>query len=62
MKVWRHYLFNYLLFTILHEYSIIRNFKKPMKASETAVDIVLDVSKNSHRNICSEAFGKVIAC
>ena len=36
MKVWRHRLFIYLLFTILHEYSIVQNFKEPMKVTETA--------------------------
>ena len=51
MKVCRHYLFNYLLFTKLHKYSIVQNFKEPMKATEIAVDIVLDVLKNSHRNV-----------
>ena len=40
MKVWRNHLFNYLLFTIMHKYSIVQNFKEPMKAAETAVDIV----------------------
>ena len=33
-----------------------------MKATETAVDIVLDVSKKSHRNVCSEVLGIVVAC
>ena len=47
----KHYLFNYLLFTKLHKYSIVQNFKEPMKATEIAVDIVLDVLKNSHRNV-----------
>ena len=55
MKVWRHY----LLFTMLHKYS--SNFKELMKATETAVDIVLHVSKNSHGNVCREVLGKVIA-
>ena len=50
MKVWLHHLFNYLLFTILHKYKI-----EPMKAAESAVDIV---SKNSHGNVCSKEFGK----
>ena len=52
MKVWRHHLFNYLLFTILHKYSI-----EPMKATESAVDIA---SKNSHENVSSEVLGKVV--
>ena len=30
-----------------------------MKAAETAVDIVLDISKNSHGNVCSEILGKI---
>ena len=29
---------------------------------ETAVDIVLDVSENSHGNVYSEVFSKVVAC
>ena len=33
-----------------------------MKATETAVDIVLDVLKNSHGKVCSEVLGKVVAC
>ena len=33
-----------------------------MKATETAVDIVLDVSKNSHGNVCCEFLCKIIAC
>ena len=32
-----------------------------MKATETAVDLVLDVSKNSHGNVYSEFLGKVVA-
>ena len=52
MKVKRYYLVSYLLFTILHNYSIVQNFKEPMKATETAVDIV---SKNSHGNVCIDA-------
>ena len=59
MKVWRHHLFNYLLFTMLHKYSLVQNFKEPMKATEAAVDIV---SKNSHGNVSSEVLGKVFAC
>ena len=51
MKIWRHYLFNYLLFTILHKYSIVQNFKESMKATKTAMNIVLDVSKNSRGNV-----------
>ena len=31
-----------------------------MKATETAVDIALNVSKKSHRNVCSEVFGKLL--
>ena len=34
---------------------IVQNCKKPMKAGETAVDIILYVSKNSHGNFCSDA-------
>ena len=49
MKVWRPY----LLFTMLHKYSIVQNFKELMKATAAAVDIVLHVSKNSHGNVCS---------
>ena len=30
---------------MLHKYSIVQNFREPIKATETAVDIV---SKNSH--------------
>ena len=33
-----------------------------MKATETAVDIVLDVLKKSHENVCSEVLGKIVAC
>ena len=33
-----------------------------MNATETAVDIVSDVSKNSHRKVCREVPGKVAAC
>ena len=33
-----------------------------MKATEAAVDIVLDVLKNSHGKVCSEVPGKVVAC
>ena len=40
--------FNYLLFTILHKYSIVQNFKEPMKATKAAVDIV---SKNPPGNV-----------
>ena len=47
---------------MLHKYSIVQNFKEPMKATEAAVDIVLKVSKNSHGNVCSEVLGKVVAC
>ena len=47
---------------MLHKYSIVQNFKEPVKATETAVDIILQVSKNSHGNVCSEVLGKVIAC
>ena len=61
-NVWQHYFFSYLLFTILHKYSKIQNFKEPMKATETAVDMVLDVSINSHGNVCSEVLGKVVGC
>ena len=43
---------------MLHKYSIVQNFKEPMKATETAVDIV---SKNSHGNVCSEVLGKLVA-
>ena len=43
---------------MLHKYSIVQNFKEPMKATETAVDIV---SKNSHGNVCSEVLCKVVA-
>ena len=32
------------------------------KSIETAVNIVLDVSQNSHGNICSEVLSKLIAC
>ena len=46
---------------MLHKYSIVQNFKELMKATETAVDIVLHVSKNSHGNVCREVLGKVIA-
>ena len=52
MKVWRHHLLNYLLFTIPHKYSI-----EPIKATESAVDIV---SKNSHESVRSEVLGKVV--
>ena len=31
-----------------------------MQATETAVDIALNVSKKSHRNVCSEVFGKLL--
>ena len=41
---------------------IVQNCKKPMKAAETAVDIILDVLKNSHGNFCSEVLDKVVAC
>ena len=51
MKVWLHHLFNYLLFTIRHKYSI-----ESIKATESAVDIV---SKNSE-NVRSEVLGKVV--
>ena len=51
--------FNYLLFTILHKYSIVQNFKEPMKATKAAVDIV---SKNPPGNVCCEVLGKVVAC
>ena len=44
-----------------HKYSIVQNFKEPMKATETAADIVLQVSKNSHGNVCREVLGKVVA-
>ena len=47
---------------MLHKYSIVQNFKEPMKAIETAVHIVLKVSKNSHGNVCSEVLDKVVAC
>ena len=47
---------------MLHKYSIVQNFKEPMKATETVVDIVLQLSKNSHGNVCSEVLGKVAAC
>ena len=33
-----------------------------MKATETAVDIVLNVSKKSQRNVCSEVLSKVVTC
>ena len=33
-----------------------------MKATEPAVDIVLDVLKNSHGSVCSEVLGKIVAC
>ena len=59
MKVCRLHLFNYLLFTMLHKYSIVQNFKEPMKAIKTAVGIV---SKNPHGNVCCEVIGKVVAC
>ena len=59
MKVCRHHLFNYLLFTILHKSSIVQHFKEPMKATKTAEDIV---SKNPHGNVCCEVIGKVLAC
>ena len=52
MKVWRHHLLNFLLFTILHKYSI-----EPMEATESAVNVV---SKNFHGNVCSEVLGKVV--
>ena len=39
---------------MLHKYSIVQNFKEPMKATETAVDIVL---KNSLGNVCSDVLG-----
>ena len=51
--------FNYLLFTILHKYSIVQNFKEPMKATKAAVDIV---SKNPPGNVCCEVLGKGVAC
>ena len=34
--------------------------KLPMKATEKAVDIVSDISKNPSRNVCSEVLGKVV--
>ena len=46
----------------MHKYSIVQNFKEPMKAAETAVDIALSVSKISHGNVCCEILGKVVAC
>ena len=46
----------------MHKYSKIQNFKEPMKATETAVDMVLDVSKNSHGKVCSEVLGEVVGC
>ena len=55
MKV-RQHLFNYLLFTILHKYGIVQNFKEPMKATKIAVDIIW---KNSHGNVCNGVLGKV---
>ena len=45
--------------TILHKYSAVQNYKEPMKATETAVDIV---SKNSHRNVRSKVLSKIVAC
>ena len=33
-----------------------------MKPTEPAVDIVLDVLTNSHRSVCSEVLGKIVAC
>ena len=47
---------------MLQKCRIVQNFKEPMKATETAVDTVLKVSKNSHGNVCSEVLGKVVAC
>ena len=47
---------------MLHKYSLVQNFKELMKATETAVDIVLHVSNNSHGNVCREVLGKVVAC
>ena len=35
----RHERVNY--YSMLHKYSIVQNFKEPMKATETAADIVL---------------------
>ena len=52
MKVWLHHLFNYLLFTIRHKYKL-----EPVKATESAVDIV---SKNSYENVRSEVLDKVV--
>ena len=52
MKVWRHHLFNYLLFTILHKYQY--------GAHESNRNSC--VSKNSHGNAYSEVLGKVAAC
>ena len=46
----------------MYKYSKIQNFKELMKATETAVDMVLDVSKNSHGNVCSEVLGEVVGC
>ena len=62
MKVWQHYLFNYLLFIILHKYSIVQNLQEPMKATEAVVSIVLDVSKYSHGIVCREFLANVVAC
>ena len=33
-----------------------------MKATETAVNIVLDVLKKFHGNVCSEVLGKNVVC
>ena len=46
---------------MLQKCRIVQNFKEPMKATETAVDTVLKVSKNSHGNVYSEVLGKVVA-
>ena len=43
---------------MLHKYSIVQNFKEPMKATEATVDIVLKFPQD----VCSEVFGKVVAC
>ena len=62
MKVRRHHLFNYSLFTIVHKYSIVKNFKEPIKTTEIAIDTDLNVLENSHGNVCSEVLSKVLAC
>ena len=48
-------IFSKLLLILIWEY-------EEGKATETAVDIVSDVSENSHGNVCSEVLSKVVAC